>query len=94
MTQKLLDMNAKVLIGGFIVGVAVGAAAGPVNGAKARKRLVKGTMKVKSNVVDYMESALDTLSEQFNERLTRLIGGGKTNVTHGNHVTERINEAV
>jgi len=57
-------MNARNLIGGFIAGAALGVLAGllmaPYSGQKARKKLVRGSMRVKKNVVDYVENSLDS----------------------------------
>lgn len=74
-------MNAKNLIGGFLAGAALGVAAGllmaPQSGAKTRKKLVKGSMKVKKNVVDYVENSIEGLRSQFNDKLDQATKKGK-----------------
>jgi gas vesicle protein len=80
-------MNAKNLIGGFIAGAALGAAAGlllaPATGQQTRKKLMKGSMKMKKNVVDYVEHSIDTLRGQINKRIDQVTGRDK-----GNHEVE------
>jgi len=80
------DMNAKNLIGGFIAGAAMGVAAGlllaPASGVKTRKKLVTDGMKVKKNVVDYVESSIDTLRSQFNRKIDQVSGRAKDTVNY------------
>jgi len=74
-------MNAKNLIGGFLAGAALGVAAGllmaPNSGAKTRRKLMRGSMKVKKNVTDYVENSLDGLRSQFNEKIDMIAKRGK-----------------
>jgi gas vesicle protein len=83
-------MNAKNLIGGFITGAAIGVAAGlllaPASGEKTRRKLMKNSMKVKKNVVDYVENSMDSLRTQFNKKMDQVTSRAKDTV---NHVTER-----
>lgn len=83
-------MNAKNLIGGFIAGAALGVAAGlllaPASGEKTRRKLVKGSMKIKKNVVDYVEDSIDSLRTQVNKRIdqvTQVAGKAKESITNG-----------
>lgn len=84
-------MNAKNLIGGFIAGAALGVAAGllmaPSSGAKTRRKLVRGSQKIKRNVVDYVDNSLDTLREQVNEKIDTIAKRGKETF---NHVSEKV----
>ncbi|HEX8059893.1 MAG TPA: YtxH domain-containing protein [Cyclobacteriaceae bacterium] len=77
-------MNAKRVIGGLLVGVAIGAAAGllmaPYSGAKTRRKLVRGSMKVKKNVVDYVENSMDSLRSQFNDKIDLIARRGKETI--------------
>ncbi|MEI9917810.1 MAG: YtxH domain-containing protein [Bacteroidota bacterium] len=77
-------MNTKKLIGGLLVGVAIGAAAGllmaPYSGAKTRRKLVRGSMKVKKNVVDYVEDSIDSLRSQFNDQIDTIARRGKETI--------------
>jgi len=77
-------MNAKNLIGGFLAGAAIGVAAGllmaPYSGAKARRKLVRGSMKVKKNVVDYVEDSLESLRSQFNDKIETIAKRGKETI--------------
>jgi len=87
--KRLIDttMNAKNLIGGFIVGAALGAAAGlllaPASGEKTRRRLAKGSMKVKKNVVDYVETSIDGLRSQINKRIDQVSSKAKEAFNNG-----------
>ncbi len=84
-------MNAKNLIGGFLAGAAIGVAAGllmaPYSGAKARRKLLKGSMRVKKNVVDYVENSLDGLRSQFNDKIDSLAKRSKEAI---NGATEKV----
>jgi gas vesicle protein len=77
-------MNAKNLIGGFLAGAAIGAAAGllmaPYSGAKTRRKLVRGSMKVKRNVVDYVENSIEGLRAQFNDKIDSIAKRGKETI--------------
>lgn len=77
-------MSAKNLIGGFLAGAALGVAAGllmaPYSGAKARRKLVRGSMKVKKNVVDYVENSIDSLRSQFNDKIDTIAKRGKETI--------------
>jgi gas vesicle protein len=77
-------MNAKNLIGGFLAGAAIGVAAGllmaPYSGAKARRKLVRGSMKVKRNVADYVENSIDSLRSQFNDKIDSIAKRGKETI--------------
>lgn len=88
-------MNAKNLIGGFIVGAALGAAAGlllaPASGEKTRRNLVKGSQKVKKNVVDYVEGSIESLRSQVNRRIDQLTGRAKDGV---NYAADKAESAV
>ena len=84
-------MNAKNLIGGFLAGAAIGVAAGillaPYSGAKARRKLVRGSMKVKKNVADYVEDSIGDLRSQFNDKIDTLVKKGKETI---NGAAERV----
>jgi gas vesicle protein len=77
-------MNAKRVIGGLLVGVAIGAAAGllmaPYSGAKTRRKLVRSGMKVKKNVMDYVENSMDNLRAQFNDKIDLIARRGKETI--------------
>lgn len=77
-------MKAKGVIGGLLVGVAIGAAAGllmaPYSGAKTRRKLVRGGVKVKRNVMDYVENSMDSLRSQFNDKIDTIARRGKETI--------------
>lgn len=84
-------MEAKNWIGGMFVGAAIGVAAGlllaPRSGEKTRRKLVKGSMKIKKNVADYVEHSLEDLKGQFNEKIDQLARRGKDGI---NHASEKV----
>ena len=84
-------MDAKKMIGGFLAGAAIGVAAGllmaPYSGAKARRKLVRGSMKVKKNVVDYVENSLEGIRSQFNDKIDQVAKRGKEAF---NHAAEKV----
>lgn len=81
------NMNAKNLIGGLIVGAALGVAAGlllaPASGEKTRRKLVKGSMRVKKNVVEYVEGSIESLRAQLNKKIDMVTGKVKETVNNG-----------
>ena len=91
-------MNAKNLIGGFIVGAALGAAAGlllaPTSGEKTRRNLVKGSQKVKKSVVDYVEGSIESLRSQINKRIDQVTGRAKDTVNYAADKAENISGKV
>jgi len=84
-------MSAKNLIGGFLAGAALGVAAGllmaPYSGAKARRKLARGSMRMKKNVVDYVENSIDSLRSQFNDKIDSIAKRGKDTI---NHASEKV----
>lgn len=80
-------MNAKSLIGGLIVGAALGAAAGlllaPTSGKSTRRKLVRDSMKVKKGVVDYVETSIEGLRSQLNKRIDQVTRGAKETINNG-----------
>jgi len=59
----------------------------PYSGAKARRKLVRGSMKVKKNIVDYVEDSIDGLRSQFNEKIDTIAKRGKDTI---NGAAERV----
>ena len=84
-------MEAKNLIGGLIVGAAIGIAAGlllaPRSGAKTKRKLMRGTMKLKRDVVDYVDGSVEELRNQFNQKIDHLAKRSKETI---NNVSERV----
>ena len=84
-------MNAKNLIGGFLAGAALGVAAGilmaPYSGERTRKKLVKGSSRVKKDVIAYVEDSLEGIRSQFNDKIEQIAKRGKETI---NHASERV----
>lgn len=93
--QNKILMEAKNLIGGLIVGAAMGVAAGlllaPRSGEQTRRKLVKGSLKIKkefqNNIVNYIDESVDSLRDQLNEKIDLVAKRGKDTI---NHVSERV----
>gem|GEM_PF-548411 len=91
-TYKLKkDMEAKNLIGGLLVGAAVGITAGlllaPRSGERTKKKLMKGSVKLKKDVVSYIDGSLEDLRSQFNDKIDKLARRSKETI---NHVSDRV----
>ncbi|MBL7870468.1 MAG: YtxH domain-containing protein [Cyclobacteriaceae bacterium] len=71
----------KNLIGGILIGSAIGIAAGlllaPQSGQKLRRRIARGTNDLKDDVVDTVSETIDSVRIQFNDRLNKLAANGK-----------------
>lgn len=84
-------MNAKSLIGGLLAGAALGVAAGillaPASGVQTRKKLIKGSNKLKDELLSSVEESLDALRDQFNAKIDRLAKQSKEAI---NHTSERV----
>lgn len=84
-------MNARNLIGGLLAGAAIGIAAGllmaPYSGAKARRKLIRGSQKIKRNVVDYVENSMEGLRDQVNEKIDKIAKRTKESF---NHAAEKV----
>lgn len=84
-------MNAKSLIGGLLAGAALGLAAGillaPSSGVQTRKKLMKGSSKLKDELLSSVEDSLDALRAQFNSKIDKLAKQGKETI---NHASERV----
>lgn len=84
-------MDAKNLMGGLIVGAALGITAGlllaPRSGDKTKKKLMKGSLKLKRDVVNYVDGSVDELRSQFNDKIDQLAKRSKETI---NHVSDRV----
>jgi gas vesicle protein len=84
-------MNVKSLIGGLLAGAALGVAAGillaPSSGVQTRKKLMKGSTKLKDELLSSVEDSLDSLRSQFNSKIDKLAKQGKETI---NHTSERV----
>ena len=84
-------MEAKNLIGGLLVGAAVGITAGlllaPRSGEKTKKKLMKGTMRLKRDVVNYVDGSMEDLRNQFNGKIDQLAKRGRETI---NNVSEKV----
>jgi gas vesicle protein len=82
--------SQKNLIGGVLIGGAIGVVAGlllaPQSGQKLRKKIARGTSDLKDDVVESVSETIDTVRTQFNDKLNKLAANGKEAL---NSVTDR-----
>jgi gas vesicle protein len=83
--------NTKKLIGGLIAGAAIGVAIGvllaPTSGAKTRKKLIGGSLRMKDDAMGSIEDSLASLRKQFNHKIDQLARGSKEAI---NHATDKV----
>lgn len=82
--------SQKSLIGGVLIGGAIGVVAGlllaPQSGQKLRRRIARGTSDLTDDVVESVSETIDTVKTQFNDKLNKLAANGKAAL---NSVAER-----
>jgi len=78
--------NIKHFVGGFIAGVAIGAATGilltPTSGPEIRQRIAKGSRKLKGRAKKHIDDSMETMRRQINGGIDKLATGGKEFVDH------------
>jgi gas vesicle protein len=83
--------NTRKLIGGLIAGAAIGVAIGvllaPTSGAKTRKKLVGGSLKMKDDAMVSVEDSIAALRKKFNQKIDQLARGSKEVI---NHTSEKV----
>ena len=74
-------MEAKNLIGGLLVGAAVGVVIGmliaPDSGKESRRKLLKGSRKLVDGMKGSIEDSVDSLKDRFNSGIDELARKGK-----------------
>ena len=74
-------MEAKNLIGGLLVGAAVGVVIGmliaPDSGKESRRKLMQGSRKLVDGVKGSIEDSVDSLKDRFNSGIYELARKGK-----------------
>ena len=77
-------MDSKNLIGGLLAGAAIGVAIGmllaPSDGAKTRKRIVDGSLKLKDDLVDSVDDSVKSLKGRFNYGVDEVSKKGKETI--------------
>ncbi len=73
--------SQKSLIGGVLIGGAIGVVAGlllaPSSGQQLRKKIARKTRDMKEDMVDSVSETIDTVRNQFNDKLNKLAANGK-----------------
>jgi gas vesicle protein len=84
-------MQTKSLIGGLMIGAALGTAAGllvaPRSGLETRRKLIKGSKKLKKDVVNYIDESIESLRDQVNGKIEMITKRGKDAI---NAVSEKV----
>lgn len=78
-------MNTTVkVVGGFLIGAAVGAAAGillaPESGKRTRKRLLDESKRMSDNAFDSVSKAFDSVKGSYNKKLDEYAKSGKVSI--------------
>ncbi len=71
-----------ILMAGAAIGVAIGILLAPGEGAKTRKQIADGSMKLKDDVIHTMNSSVESIRQQFNNKIDQLSKAGKEVVNH------------
>lgn len=73
--------SQKSLIGGVLIGGAIGVVAGlllaPQSGQQLRKKIARRTRDIKDDMVDSVSETIDTVRTQFNDKVNKLAANGK-----------------
>ncbi len=73
--------SQKSLIGGVLIGGAIGVVAGlllaPQSGQQLRKKISRRTRDLKDDMVDSVSETIDTMRTQFNDKVNQLAANGK-----------------
>jgi gas vesicle protein len=73
--------SQKSLIGGVLIGGAIGVVAGlllaPQSGQQLRKKISRRTRDLKDDMVDSVSETIDTMRTQFNDKVNKLAANGK-----------------
>jgi gas vesicle protein len=84
-------MQAKSLIGGLVIGAALGTAAGllvaPRSGEETRKKIIKGSRRLKKNIANYIDESMDSVREQLSGKIDKLARRGRDTI---NAVSEKV----
>lgn len=80
-------MNTKLkVIGGVIVGAALGAAAGlmlaPSSGRKTRKKLKAESKRLANELIEKANESLDSAKKAYNEKIEEYTKNGKSSIDH------------
>ncbi|MFZ1806928.1 MAG: YtxH domain-containing protein [Cyclobacteriaceae bacterium] len=85
-------MNTKTkVIGGFIIGAALGAASGlmlaPSSGRKTRKKLKAESKRLANELIEKANESLDSAKKAYNHKIEEYTKNGKSSI---DHLTETI----
>ncbi|MEQ8364899.1 MAG: YtxH domain-containing protein [Cyclobacteriaceae bacterium] len=85
-------MNTKTkVIGGFIIGAALGAASGlmlaPSSGRKTRKKLKADSRRLANELIEKANESLDSAKKTYNKKIEEYTKNGKSSI---DHLTESI----
>lgn len=72
---------------GAAVGITAGLLLAPRSGERTKKKLMKGSVKLKKDVVNYIDGSLEDLRNQFNAKIDQLAKRSKETITH---VSDRV----
>ncbi len=80
-----MNTNTKV-IGGFIIGAALGAVSGillaPRSGRKTRKKIKQESKKMADEIIDKANETLADAKRNYNKKLEKYVKTGKSGIDH------------
>ncbi len=69
--------NQQKVLGGLILGIAVGILLAPSSGEKTRKKIIDGSVNLKNDLMTSVNGSIESLRKQFVGRIDQLARGGK-----------------
>jgi gas vesicle protein len=80
--------NQQKLLGGLILGIAVGILLAPSSGEKTRKKIIDGSVGLKNDLMTSVNDAIESLRKQFVSKIDQLARGGKEAVNQASENTK------
>jgi len=80
--------NQQKLLGGLILGIAVGILLAPSSGAKTRKKIMDGSVGLKNDLMTSVNESIESLRKQFVGKIDQLARGGKEVVNKASEHTK------
>lgn len=80
--------NQQKLLGGLILGIAVGILLAPSSGEKTRKKIIDGSVGLKNDLMTSVNESIESLRKQFISKIDQLSRGGKEAVNQASGNTK------
>lgn len=80
--------NQQKVLGGLILGIAVGILLAPSSGEKTRKKIIDGSVNLKNDLMTSVNGSIESLRKQFVSKIDQLARGGKEAVNEASEHTK------